>query len=61
VTVPGIIKDKTSNDEIGLKKIGGVDPDQGDRISGREVDHGIPSDDIIAVHVPPCNLLPFYL
>jgi hypothetical protein len=37
-----------SDDEIGLNEISGVDPDQGDRIGGREVDHGIPRDDIVA-------------
>jgi hypothetical protein len=37
-----------SNDEIGLKEISGVNPDQGDLIGGREPNHGIPRDDIIA-------------
>ena len=37
-----------SNDEIGLMQIGGVDVRQGDGIGGREMDHGIPRDDIIA-------------
>ena len=37
-----------SDDEIGLVEIDGVDPDQGDRVSSREMDHGIPRDNIIA-------------
>ena len=32
------------DDEIGLKESNLMDPDQFDRIGGREVDHGIPRD-----------------
>ena len=37
-----------SNDEIGLLEIDGVDVRQGDGIRAREMDHGIPRDDIVA-------------
>jgi hypothetical protein len=40
----------SSDDEIGLEKVSGLDPDHGDRISAREVNHGIPRNNIIADH-----------
>jgi hypothetical protein len=39
-----------SDDEIRLKEIGCVDPDQGDRVGARKMDHGIPRNNIIADH-----------
>src|SRR5262245_41365460 len=43
-----------SDDEVGLVEIDGVNPDQGDRIRGREMNHGIPRDDIIVDELLQC-------